>query len=255
MFDRMSRERFYSDDDVRRAVAESSTLTEALRRLGLRAAGGNYKTLKALIVRLGIATDHLDPGLSRRRALALHCRKRPLEEVLTEHSTYNRSNLKQRLYAGGIKQRRCEMCGQDEEWRGGHMSLILDHVNGIHDDNRLENLRIICPNCNATLDTHCGRKNRSGPRDCLYCGQEFHPGNSRQQYCSKRCGVRNPGPRDPHPEHRKVERPPYDELIAEVKATNYSAVARKYGVSDNAVRKWVRAYEWQRSQEERADAA
>jgi hypothetical protein len=44
------------------------------------------------------------------------------------------------------------------------MSLIIDHINGVGDDNRLENLQIVCPNCAATLDTHCGRKNRStGP--------------------------------------------------------------------------------------------
>lgn len=52
------------------------------------------------------------------------------------------------------------MCGQGEEWNGKKMSLILDHINGVHNDNRLENLRIVCPNCNATLDTHCGKNNK-----------------------------------------------------------------------------------------------
>lgn len=76
--------------------------------------------------------------------------------VLCEHSTCNRLHLKRRLYKEGLKQRRCELCGQNEVWRGRAMALILDHVNGVHDDNRLQNLRIVCPNCNATLDTHCG---------------------------------------------------------------------------------------------------
>ena len=49
--------------------------------------------------------------------------------------------------------RRCELCGQTESWRGRTMALILDHVNGVPTDNRLENLRIVCPNCAATLDT------------------------------------------------------------------------------------------------------
>jgi hypothetical protein len=47
------------------------------------------------------------------------------------------------------------MC-QGEEWVGKKMSLILDHINGVNNDNRIEN-RIVCPNCNATLDTHCGK--------------------------------------------------------------------------------------------------
>ena len=54
------------------------------------------------------------------------------------------------------------------------MSLILDHINGVADDNRLENLQIVCPNCAATLDTHCGRANRLpvGDRACLRCGAD-----------------------------------------------------------------------------------
>lgn len=54
-------------------------------------------------------------------------------------------------------------CGQGEEWMGKKMSLILDHINGVHDDNRIQNLRIVCPNCNATLDTHCGKNVKYGP--------------------------------------------------------------------------------------------
>ena len=59
------------------------------------------------------------------------------------------------MYKEGLKNKKCELCGQNEEWKGKHMSLILDHINGINDDNKLENLRIVCPNCNATLETHC----------------------------------------------------------------------------------------------------
>src|SRR5215203_1142759 len=84
----------------------------------------------------------------------------PLETILVAGSTYSRGHLKERLFAAGVTHRRCESCGQDERWRGRRMALILDHVNGVADDHRLENLRILCPNCAATLETHCGRKNR-----------------------------------------------------------------------------------------------
>ena len=128
------------------------------------------------------------------------------------------------------------------------MALILDHINGDATDHRLNNLQIVCPNCAATLETHCGRNNViPDPRPCDGCGVVFHPSRPRQRYCSRECGSHDPGPPGPRPERRKVARPPYDVLMAELAASNYSAVGRKYGVSDNAVRKWVRWYERERS--------
>lgn len=147
------------------------------------------------------------------------------------------------------------MCGQDENWRGRRMSLILDHINGVPDDNRIENLRIVCPNCAATLDTHCGRKNRieAPTRTCKRCGREFIAKYRRHRYCSRACGVRwdrSALRGKPHPDQRKVDRPPYDQLLGEIEIHGYVAVGCKYGVSDNAVRKWVRFYERQREREE-----
>ncbi|MBA2505757.1 MAG: hypothetical protein H0V29_07410 [Thermoleophilaceae bacterium] len=132
------------------------------------------------------------------------------------------------------------------------MSLILDHINGEAQDHRLENLQIVCPNCAATLETHCGR-NVARARDCRQCGASFRPKYASQKFCSKACGDegkrRDHGPK---PDLRKVERPPYEELMAEIRATSYLAVGRKYGVSDNAVRKWVRWYEEAAERERRA---
>ena len=185
---------------------------------------------------------------------------RPLDEILVEDSTYSRGSLKRRLYAEGLKEKRCEMCDQGEIWRGRRMSLILDHANGVADDNRLENLRIVCPNCAATLDTHCGR---NLDRTCPGCGAQFHPKVYAQRHCSVQChGATLKGVPQPHRRKalrvagRRVERPPYEQLMAELAATNYCAVGRKYGVSDNAVRKWVRQYERERAGEaERRRAA
>ena len=121
------------------------------------------------------------------------------------------------------------------------MSLILDHINGVPDDHRLENLRILCPNCAATLQTHCGRKNRRPPVKCLECGSEFYRKRREQRFCSRRCSQH--AHRKQSVAHRHVRRPPYGRLVQEIQATSYLAVGRKYGVSDNAVRKWVRFYE------------
>jgi hypothetical protein len=125
------------------------------------------------------------------------------------------------------------------------MSLILDHVNGVATDNRLENLRIVCPNCAATLDTHCGRKLRLAGRRCLHCGRAFQPKYQSHRYCCRECGQRwdRSHLRVPRPESRKVDRPANATLKRDLATMSYLAVGRKYGVSDNAVRKWLRGYE------------
>lgn len=237
----------YSEEELRAAVAAGRSVSEALRNLGMCSTGNNRLTFRRYVDEWGIDTSHFDPEAARRAAL----RRRPsvpLTEVMVENSTYSRRSLKRRLYAEGLKQRRCEICGQGEIWNGRPMSLILDHINGTRDDHRLENLRVVCPNCAATLDTHCGRKNRlpREPRDCLRCGKEFLPKDPRQRYCSAYCGCRWDRRGQPRPGARKVDRPPYERLLAEIEATSYLAVGRRYGVSDNAVRKWVRAYERER---------
>ena len=78
------------------------------------------------------------------------------------------------------------------------------------------------------------------------CGRRrFIPTTLEQRYCSQACGTRAPAPNRgvPNPQRRRVERPPHDQLLREIEASSWSAVGRRYGVSDNAVRKWVRQYE------------
>jgi transposase-like protein len=248
----------YSDDELARAVATSLSYAETLRRLGYCPTGANWLTLKKRVARLRISTSHFDPyAAARRRGRATRI---PLEQVLVKGSTYSRGTLKRRLFEEGLKERRCELCAQDENWRGRKMGLILDHINGVRDDNRLENLRIVCPNCAATLDTHCGR-NVPRARACEGCGMTFQPRTARHRFCSRECfkrhRVRDPVVRlrettlgIPRPETRKVERPPYLVLLAEIEKNGYLATGRKYGVSDNAIRKWVRFYERERERQE-----
>jgi Zn-finger nucleic acid-binding protein len=231
----------YSESAARQAIAASTNWSQALRRLGMRAAGGNHAVLKRWAAAWEITTEHFAPyahvGTHLQRQLI------PLERILVERSSYTRSSLKRRLYETGLKTRACELCGQGELWRGLRMSLILDHINGVHDDNRLENLRILCPNCAATLPTHCSRN--LPMKVCPTCGEEFRKGGRRQRFCSQSCWQRSAECREARARagRRKVERPSYEQLLADLAEMSWVAVGAKYGVSDNAVRKWMRRYE------------
>ncbi len=150
----------FERDNLKKIVDESNSIKEVLIKLGLRDAGGNYKTFHKYVLEYKISTTHFktkDEIYKETLAVSVNKMKIPLNEILVTGSTYNRGHLKSRLYKEELKERKCELCGQGEEWNGKKMSLILDHINGVHNDNRLENLRIVCPNCNATLDTHCGK--------------------------------------------------------------------------------------------------
>ena len=243
----------FSEAEARAAVAMSICWSAALRALGYEPKGANIRTLQRWVREWGISTEHFDPHAARGRAAS--ARARPLAEVMVENSNYPRGHLKKRLFAAGVKDRVCELCGQDEIWQGRRMSLVLDHINGVSNDHRVENLQIVCPNCAATLDTHCGR-NTPRERVCPACKSTFVPTSLFHRYCSPKCVGAANGDRlrgIPQPETRKVERPSYQQLLEDVGTMSFLAIGRKYGVTDNAVRKWIRWYERGKTDGEEAE--
>ena len=84
--------------------------------------------------------------------------KYSLDEILVENSTYtNRYRLKIRLIKENKMNYRCAICGNNGEWNGKPLSLQLDHINGVNNDNRIENLRFLCPNCHSQTETFSGK--------------------------------------------------------------------------------------------------
>lgn len=184
MFECMEHAEPFSEQDLRAAIVQGVCWADALRYLGYEVKGHNYRTVQKWTRRWGISTEHFDPTARTLRSATT--RQPPLEAVLVEHSSYKRATLKRRLIKDGLKLPICEMCGQGQFWMGRPMSLVLDHINGVPNDNRLENLRIVCPNCNATLDTHCGR-NTPRQRVCPGCKRTFAPNKIQHRYCSAEC--------------------------------------------------------------------
>ena len=148
-------------DDVQFAAAVKTNISVAgtLRQLGLVPRGGNYRTCAAAIRRLSLDTSHW-LGQAHTRGTKRPTVSCPLTEVLVVNSEYSRARLKYRLLQDKLLVNICAICGQVPEWQGKPLVLILDHINGINNDNRLENLRILCPHCNSQQSTFCGRKNK-----------------------------------------------------------------------------------------------
>jgi hypothetical protein len=143
---------FYETDEFKDIVSKSRNILDVCNNLGLKVTGGNRNTIKKWIKIRNIETSHFFHKRVSRSS------KYSLDEILIDDSLYtNIPHLKKRLFRQSIKERKCELCGQGEEWMGKKMALILDHKNGKNNDNRIENLRIVCPNCNGTLDTHGGK--------------------------------------------------------------------------------------------------
>jgi len=229
----------YDEEKLKLIIKDSKSFADVARKMNYARASG-FLLVKKFIKEYNIDISHFDTQQEQWRKSLISLKNTiPLEQILIENSTYNRNHLKKRLYKENIKKEKCEMCGQGPIWMGKKISLILDHINGVRNDNRINNLRIVCPNCNASLDTHCG-KNKHTKNRCLDCGQKCTKNAIRCKKCSNlhlntnlsNCILL-----------RKVDRPPYSELKKEIEQNGYSATGRKYGVSDNAIRKWIKYYE------------
>jgi len=224
----------YEKEYFSKIVSESGNLSDVARNLGLKPYYGNRQTIKKYI-----KTYNLDITHFKFHSNGGNFTKIKTKEILVENSTYTyTTNLKDRLYKEGLKERKCELCNQGEEWNDVKISLILDHKNGVNNDNRIENLRIVCPNCNAGLETHGGKNignskyNYVTEKKKYYCecGNEITKSAIKCRECVSKS-------------QRKIERPTYKELIKEIVELGYCGVGRKYGVSDNAIRKWKKQYE------------
>lgn len=236
-----------SDDEFENIVANSFSIAEVLRKTGNIPAGGNYRYAKLRIKRQGINVSHFT-GKRWNTGKKLP-RRRDIQDYLNNRFSISSNELRKRLLEEKIFERRCYSCG-NSEWMQAPISLELEHKNGNHDDNSLDNLTILCPNCHAQTEHYRGKKLRGKcgyvatdkdiaykisikdlKRDitvkCRICGKE----TSNYKYCSSACA--NVG---------QSNRPPKEQLLADLSTMSKRAAGRKYGVANTTIKSWLIYY-------------
>lgn len=206
-----------SKKDFIELVNNSISYSDILRKIKLSSTGNSQKLLKRRILELELNIDHFNKyNIAAKLACTL-----PIEKVLVENSTYTRSALKKRLIKTGLLNYKCSECGNIGTWNNKKLSLHLDHINGVNNDNRLENLRFLCPNCHSQTDTWCA-KHKKRKTKTIQINFDFRHG--------------------PRPLRRKVERPTQESLIELTNKLPFTSIGKMYSVSDVTIRKWCKSY-------------
>ena len=143
-----------------------------------------------------------------------------------------RTRIKVRIIDDKLIPYICDFCKNEGSWNNKKLILSLDHINGINTDNRLENLRFLCPNCHSQTDTFCGKNFKEKEKKKYYCecGVQI---TRISKNCKKCYDIKQ----------RRVERPDYESLIKDIKELGYKKTGIKLNVKDGTLRKWIIYYE------------
>lgn len=242
----------YSEQELQNMINQVESYSSLMKLMGYCGTGGNNTIV---IRKIKQKYPHLDfshftnQGWRKNKTVAkdgIHrYEKYTIEEIFCEDSPVAPRVIKTYVLRHNLIPYKCNCCGFSGKWMGYELVLQLHHINGNNTDNRLENLMFLCPNCHSITENFAGRglKNKkektiisketktSTEYFCIECGKKLaHKCNTGMcQECYKKS-------------IRVVERPDAITLALEVLENGYAAVGRKYGVTDNAIRKWCKAY-------------
>ena len=144
--------------ELENLINRSSSWSEILNHFCLANKGGNYQTLKSRIKYDNIDVSELKEKIRKRAGFARIRKPKPINEFLQNGVRCNRSSLRKRLIKEDLLKEICDECGIGPFWNNRRLVLQLDHINGNPEDNRIENLRLLCPNCHTQTDTFAGKR-------------------------------------------------------------------------------------------------
>lgn len=152
--------------ELQSILDKSFSIAEVLNHLGLQAVNGNNRgTLAKRIeqdnLNLSKLYQNRDQKMEKHRKRFGWGRTLADEELFCKDSKATRGTARRRLLSDALIQYECQICGNMGEHNGEQLSLELDHINGVNNDHRLENLRFLCPNCHSQTKTHAGKKRRA----------------------------------------------------------------------------------------------
>jgi len=216
-----------SDNEFRNLVERSDTYTDVLKYFHLSNKGSNSDVVKKRIHELDINISHFVTY----RVTVPFSRVYSNSEVYCKDSRYSSSSLRNRILSDHVVDYICSKCGLGNEWQGDTLSLQLDHINGDHFDNRIENLRFLCPNCHSQTKTFSS-KGRKIIRSCSECGSPITKA-SKSGLCV-RCFSKSRERSSPVKKEKLIE-------LIEKGLTNV-AIAKIIGCSDSTVGKWKKRW-------------
>jgi 5-methylcytosine-specific restriction endonuclease McrA len=199
------------------AVKTSFCYADVCRKIGLDIKGRNYDTIRNWITNLKLDTSHFKTKGQLAKERSFVKTPRTDNEIFSINSVVKRSVVKTRLKQ--LIPYVCAICSLADVWNENLLVLHLDHINGNSSDNRRENLRFLCPNCHSQTGNYAGKNSRKKP-------SELNPDWRKND----------------QPKRRKVVRPSKEELKILLDSDTFVAIGKKFGVSDNAVRKWAKRY-------------
>lgn len=216
-----------SKEEFEKVIKNSNSFRKVIQYFGFTINGTSYNRIKDRIIKENIDISHFKKSIVKGKIKSI-----PLEKILVKNSSYNGNvTLRKRLIKEGILKEICSECGQLPIWNGKPLTLQLDHINGDNHDNRLENLRLLCPNCHTQTETYSGRNNKK-KYNCSKCGKVITR-HSKTGLCHS-CWSNS--------YNKSTKKPTKEELEKLVKNNSIVSIGKLYNVSDNCIRKWCKSY-------------